>query len=213
MNETWVTMAGIVATGVTYKQTPGGVPVANFRMVVTERRFDRTAGEWVDGDAIWVTVVAWRGLAANVVSSLSKGDPAVVCGRLRLREWGEGEKHRCVVELEARVIGHDLGRGTSAFRWAVQSRAEQVAGRAGSVGPGGAAEPGEAEPAEPPVPAWIAAAVGVCGAERAGGSGAEPDGSVTPVGAAVLAAVEEVVDAVGAESGNEIVCNDRVPVG
>ncbi|AUG80038.1 hypothetical protein CFP65_5330 [Kitasatospora sp. MMS16-BH015] len=131
MNETSVTMVGNVASGVSYKQTPAGVPVANFRMATTERRFDRSAGDWIDGETIWVTVVAWRWLATNVVSSLNKGDPVVVSGRLRVREWGEEEKKHTAIEIDARVVGHDLGRGTSAFRWAVQARPELVAGRAG----------------------------------------------------------------------------------
>ncbi len=175
MNETLVTMLGNVASVVSYTQTTGGVPVANFRLVATERRYDRTKGEWVDGDTHWVTVVAWRWLAANLVSSLSKGDPVVVSGRLRVREWEEGERRRSSVEIDARSVGHDLSRGTSAFRWAVRGKSESLSGGSGPVaapdgaGPAGAAAAGtgmaavagaRAEvPAEPAVPDWIVAAV------------------------------------------------------
>jgi len=113
MNETLVTMVGNVASTVTYTQTAGGVPVANFRMATTERRYDRGKGDWVDGDTTWVTVVAWRWLATNLVSSVNKGDPVVVSGRLRVREWGEEDKRRTVVEIDARSVGHDLSRGPS----------------------------------------------------------------------------------------------------
>ncbi|WP_033824836.1 single-stranded DNA-binding protein, partial [Kitasatospora sp. MBT63] len=112
MNETLVTMVGNVASVVSYAQTAAGVPVANFRMAATERRFDRGSGDWVDGDTSWVTVVAWRWLATNLVSSVSKGDPVVVSGRLRVREWEDEERRRAVVEIDARVVGHDLSRGT-----------------------------------------------------------------------------------------------------
>ncbi|WP_329498608.1 single-stranded DNA-binding protein [Kitasatospora herbaricolor] len=143
MNETLVTMVGNVASVVSYAQTTGGVPVANFRLVATERRYDRAKGEWVDGDTHWVTVVAWRWLAANLVSSLSKGDPVVVSGRLRVREWEEGDRRRSGVEIDARSVGHDLSRGTSAFRWAVRGKSEQQwAGSGGlpvSGGPAGSA--------------------------------------------------------------------------
>ncbi|MFI5533323.1 single-stranded DNA-binding protein [Kitasatospora sp. NPDC051853] len=163
MNESMVTMIGNVATVVNYSQTAGGVPVANFRMAATERRYDREKGDWVEGDTSWVTVKAWRWLAANVVSSLSKGDPVVVSGRLRVREWGEPEKRHCVVEIDARVVGHDLGRGTTAFRWAVQAKPELVGGRSGRDDPsaGSPAPPGDREPApaEQAVPGWIVAAV------------------------------------------------------
>ncbi|MFD0530150.1 single-stranded DNA-binding protein [Kitasatospora arboriphila] len=50
-------------------------------MATTERRFDRGTGDWVDGETSWVTVVAWRWLATNLVSSVNKGDPVVVSGR------------------------------------------------------------------------------------------------------------------------------------
>lgn len=131
MNETVVTLVGNVASTVSYGQTSAGVPIANFRLASTERRYDRSRGNWVDGDTNWVTVVAWRWLATNVVSSLSKGDPVVVSGRLRIKEWDEGGKRRLTVEIDARVVGHDLGRGTSAFRWAVQGRPELVAAGSG----------------------------------------------------------------------------------
>ncbi|WP_063771907.1 single-stranded DNA-binding protein [Kitasatospora mediocidica] len=146
MNETLVTMIGNVASTVTYVQTAGGVPMANFRLAATERRYDRNRGDWVDGETHWVTVVAWRWLATNVVSSLGKGDPVVVSGRLRVREWDDGGKRRSVVEIDARVVGHDLGRGTSAFRWAVRGRPELVganSGAAAGAGAGSGAESGD----------------------------------------------------------------------
>ncbi|MBB4925736.1 single-stranded DNA-binding protein [Kitasatospora kifunensis] len=161
MNETLVTMIGNVASAVSYGQTPAGVPTANFRLAATERRYDRTRGEWVDGETNWVTVNAWRWLAANVVSSLGKGDPVVVSGRLRVKEWEDGGKRRSVVEIDARVVGHDLGRGTSAFRWAVRGKPELT----------------PAQPVGEAVPEWIVEAVrahraanamAVAGADQAG---------------------------------------------
>ncbi|MEU9132565.1 single-stranded DNA-binding protein [Kitasatospora sp. NPDC048540] len=160
MNETLVTMVGNVASVVSYAQTAAGVPVANFRMAATERRFDRGSGDWVDGDTSWVTVVAWRWLATNLVSSVSKGDPVVVSGRLRVREWEDEERRRAVVEIDARVVGHDLSRGTSAFRRAVQARPELVAGPSGLPARGGRPElPPAVASLEEAVPGWIVEAV------------------------------------------------------
>lgn len=168
MNETLVTMIGNVASTVSYVQTAGGVPMANFRLATTERRYDRARGDWVDGDTTWVTVVAWRWLAANVVSSLGKGDPVVVSGRLRVREWEDGGHRRSAVEIDARVVGHDLGRGTSAFRWAVRGRSELVGAVAGSAS-GAAGAPGAAASSAMAVP--VAAGVGAGAAAGAGGVG------------------------------------------
>ncbi|MGF1429793.1 single-stranded DNA-binding protein, partial [Kitasatospora sp. LaBMicrA B282] len=171
VNETLVTMIGNVASAVSYGQTGAGVPTANFRLAATERRYDRTRGEWVDGETNWVTVTAWRWLATNVVSSLNKGDPVVVCGRLRIREWEDDGKRRTAVEVDARSVGHDLGRGTSAFRWAVRGRSE--------------VEPSVGEA----VPEWIVTAIrdyrASGGAGGPGGAGGA--GGAVGVGGAVVA--------------------------
>ncbi|WP_371479215.1 single-stranded DNA-binding protein [Kitasatospora sp. NBC_00315] len=204
MNETLVTMVGNVASPVTYARTTGGVPVANFRLVATERRYDRVKGDWVDGDTHWVTVVAWRWLAANLVSSLSKGDPVVVSGRLRVREWDEGERRRSAVEIDARSVGHDLSRGTSAFRWAVRSKSEQQSGGSAAPWPIGA-DPGGVERG----PAALAAggvAGGVAGVAEglagAPGAGREQQGGVPeepPVPDWIVAAVAARRASVAAE--------------
>ena len=91
--------------------TPNGNPVANFRLAVTARIKD---GEtWRDGDTSYFRVNVWRQLAEHVADSLSKGDRAVVIGRLRSRSWEtpEGDK-RSVVEVEADEVAPSL-------RWAI----------------------------------------------------------------------------------------------
>ncbi|MCU7822489.1 single-stranded DNA-binding protein [Kitasatospora sp. DSM 101779] len=185
MNETLVTIVGNVASTVTYAQTPAGVPVANFRMATTERRFDRGTGDWIDGETTWVTVVAWRWLATNLVSSVNKGDPVVVSGRLRVREWGEEDRRRTAVEIDARSVGHDLSRGTSAFRWAVRGRADQEKGGSDAVGPPDGRRAGEPAPVGEAVPEWIVAAVEARRAAERATSGAAA--TVGPVSPSVLA--------------------------
>ena len=56
----------------------------------------------------------WRQLAEHVAESLSKGDRAVVIGRLRQRSWEtpEGEK-RSVAEIEAEEVGASLRFATA----------------------------------------------------------------------------------------------------
>ncbi|MGH3490232.1 MAG: single-stranded DNA-binding protein [Actinopolymorphaceae bacterium] len=64
-----------------------------------------------------VTVVCWRALAENVAASLHKGEPVVATGRLRVEPWEKDDgRTGTSVEVEAQVVGHDLSRGTSAFR-------------------------------------------------------------------------------------------------
>ena len=146
MNGTMVTLVGNVVSEVKYSTTTGGVPVANFRLSATDRRYDRQRQGWVDGDTSLFLVWCWRWLAENVLGSVGRGDPLLVTGRLRVREWdsGEGRPSGLVPEIEAASIGHDLCRGTSAFRRAVRGRPELVAPVGTRPSPPG---PGVAEPA------------------------------------------------------------------
>jgi single-strand DNA-binding protein len=124
VNETPVTIVGNAATDVRYSTTGAGVPLASFRLASTERRFDRQQGVWVDGETSFVTVWAWRWMAENVVSSVSKGDPLVVTGRMRVRDREQDGRRIVTVDVDAWALGHDLARGTSAFRRAVRARSE-----------------------------------------------------------------------------------------
>lgn len=129
MNGTMVTLVGHVISEVRYATTAGGVPVASFRLAATDRRFDRQRQMWVEGDTSFFTVWSWRWLAENVLGSVGRGDPLLVTGRMRVREWdnGEGSPRGVAAEIEATAIGHDLSRGTSAFRRAARGRPELVA--------------------------------------------------------------------------------------
>ncbi|WP_327684113.1 single-stranded DNA-binding protein [Streptomyces sp. NBC_00467] len=136
MNDTTVTVVGNVATNVDYRETASG-GVARFRIAVTPRRWDRQSASWTDGYTSFYTVIAWRTLAINLAGSVSVGDPLLVHGRLRIREEDrdgyraaepggprngqrEGQR-RTFVDIEAVAIGHDLTRGTSAFRRVVKA--------------------------------------------------------------------------------------------
>lgn len=188
MNETYVTVIGNVATEVSYGETGGGVPMASFRLACTERRYDRQRECWVDGETQWVTVTAWRALAVNLIGSLGKGEPVLVSGRLRVREWAEGEAKRSRVEIDARSVGHDLTRGTTAFRWATGVRGQPSAG-AGSAG---------VEAGGEVVPEWIVSAV-----EARRGSGAAYGASPVVAPTAVAAPVVRPLPAGGRSAEGE----------
>ena len=84
-------------------------------MAASHRRFDRTANKWVDGETNWFTVTAFRQLAINAAGSVSKGERVLVTGKLRVRDWDNGERAGTSVEIEAEAIGHDLTWGTATF--------------------------------------------------------------------------------------------------
>ncbi|WP_423247346.1 single-stranded DNA-binding protein [Streptomyces decoyicus] len=120
-----VTLVGNAATAVEHRQTTAGVTVARFRLAATSRRWDKAQERWTDGGTSFYTVRSWRALADNVAASVAVGEPLVVQGRLRLREGEQpperGGQRWFSAEVDAVAIGHDLARGTSAFRRATRA--------------------------------------------------------------------------------------------
>ncbi|MEW2551931.1 single-stranded DNA-binding protein [Streptomyces zhihengii] len=140
MNDTLVTVVGNVATNVEYRDTAAG-GMARFRFAVQSRRWDRTSGNWTDGPTSFYTVFAWRSLAANLAASVSVGEPLVVHGRLKVREEDGDGRRRTYVDIDALAAGHDLTRGTAAFRRAPRPEA-QVSARQESADGAEQGDPG-----------------------------------------------------------------------
>jgi single-strand DNA-binding protein len=115
VNDAQITVVGNVAAEPRYIVTRNGTPLLSLRLASTPRRFDRETGLWRDGDTMFMTVTCWRSLAANGQEALAKGDPVVVTGRLRLREYDKDGERRLSAEIEATTVGHDLSRGVARF--------------------------------------------------------------------------------------------------
>ncbi len=119
INDITFTVVGNVVNDVELRFTKAGDPVASFRVASSARRFDRAKNRWTDGDTHYFNVSCWRGLAHNVVSSIGKGTPVVVFGRLRSREverpCGDHVHSVRYYDIEASAVGHDLSRGVAAF--------------------------------------------------------------------------------------------------
>ncbi|MEU1375903.1 single-stranded DNA-binding protein [Streptomyces triculaminicus] len=107
---------GNVATQPDFREAANGSAVSRFRLAATVRRWDREREEWADVYTSFYTVWAWRTLAANVVGSVSVGEPVIVQGKLRIQEQEHEGKRWLSADIDAASIGHDLTRGTSAFR-------------------------------------------------------------------------------------------------
>ncbi|MBS1672955.1 MAG: single-stranded DNA-binding protein [Actinobacteria bacterium] len=138
-----ITIVGNVATDPERGSTATGIPTLSFRMATNHRRFDPNTGTYVDAGTNWFEIKVYRGLAENAGASLRKGDPLIVTGRLKLREWeGKDGRHGLAVEVEAENIGHDLRWGRTVYsrmsrQSASPSTAPAPAADAGSPGPGG----------------------------------------------------------------------------
>lgn len=132
MTEINVSVNGNVVSEPVMVPTKTGVAMCSVRVAVNSRRFDKSTQIWLDGDTTYFNVTAWRGLAENAGASLKKGDPVVVVGKLRVREWTKDEKSGTSVEIEATSIGHDLSRGSSEFTRVSRSDFDGLEG-AGSI--------------------------------------------------------------------------------
>ena len=123
-----ITVAGLIATTPRHLVTQDGLPITSFRLASSQRRFDKTQNKWIDGETNWYTISAFRQLAINASTSLSKGDRIVVTGKLRVRDWDNGERAGTAVEIEAEAIGHDLSWGSSSFTRTVLLRETDESG-------------------------------------------------------------------------------------
>jgi single-strand DNA-binding protein len=110
-----LSVTGLVATTPRHLVTQDGLPITSFRLASSQRRFDRNQNKWIDGETNWYTITSFRQLAVNTSMSVSKGDRIAVAGKLRVRDWDNGERAGTSVEIEADSIGHDLAWGNSAF--------------------------------------------------------------------------------------------------
>lgn len=112
----YVTLIGFVAREPSLRKTKDDKPVADVRVGATTRYFDKTRGEWTDGDTSYYTVTCWRRLAGHVRASLHKGDPVMVKGRFRTHTYEDKQgRIRTEVEITADTIGHDLSRGIANY--------------------------------------------------------------------------------------------------
>ena len=139
MNETTLTITGNLVDDPELRFTPSGQPVAKFRIASTPRFYDKAAGEWKDGDSLFLTVNVWRQAAENVAESMTRGTRAIVQGRLRQRSYEaqDGTK-RTVYELEADEVGVSLRSASAkvarASRASGQRRRAPGPGRSRPVG-------------------------------------------------------------------------------
>ena len=109
--DTVITVIGNLTADPELRWTQSGAAVADFTVASTPRTYDRNAGEWRDGDTLFMRCSVWRDTAENVAESLRQGMRVIVQGRLTQRSYDtqQGER-RTVVELQVDEIGPSLRR-------------------------------------------------------------------------------------------------------
>ncbi|MEU7860383.1 single-stranded DNA-binding protein [Nonomuraea sp. NPDC049141] len=115
MNDIYITLTGNVAAEPRQYSFDDGARVTSLRVLTTHRYFDRKTGQWADGERVCFAVRCWRALGDNVAKSVQVGQPVVVSGKLRIREFGPEGDRRFMPEVEASAVGHDLRWGTGVF--------------------------------------------------------------------------------------------------
>ncbi|MCV7089453.1 single-stranded DNA-binding protein [Mycobacterium interjectum] len=108
--DTTITVVGNLTADPELRFTASGAAVANFTVASTPRIYDRQAGEWKDGEALFLRCSIWREAAENVAESLTRGARVIVTGRLKQRSFEprEGGGKRTVLEVDADEVGASL---------------------------------------------------------------------------------------------------------
>lgn len=108
-NEAQITFTGNATAPAELKFTQSGAPVANFTVAVTPR--EKQGEQWVDGQAAFYRVAAWRRLAENVAESVTRGARVTVVGRLKPREYEHNGEKRTSLDVDADSVALDLRFG------------------------------------------------------------------------------------------------------
>ncbi len=108
MQQNSLTLIGSLATDVATTTTEAGTAISRFRLAVHSPRWDRSTNSWKNGEPTYVAVACWRRLAENVASSLRRGDPVIVTGKLQVKR--DPERRVTRVEVDASSVGLDLSR-------------------------------------------------------------------------------------------------------
>lgn len=107
--DTEITFIGNCVADPELRFTPAGAAVANIRVASTPRFFNKTTNQWEDGEAVFLTVNAWRDMAEGVAESITKGMRVMVKGVLRQRTYQTKDgSDRTIYEIEAEDIGPSL---------------------------------------------------------------------------------------------------------
>jgi single-strand DNA-binding protein len=110
MNDNQLLIAGNLVADPIPRQVASGRSMTRFRIASTPRHFNSQAGEWSNGDTVFLDIVCWNRLAERVARVFRKGDPVTLSGRLRMSTYEVEGKPRTSYEMEAQNVSADLNR-------------------------------------------------------------------------------------------------------
>lgn len=122
-----ITVVGTLVRDPELRYTSEGHAVCSFTAAYNARK--KEGDKWVDGPATFFRCTAWRDLAENVAATLSKGDRAIVEGRMTARKYTDkngNEREGWDVQVEA--VGPELRFATAQVERAKRSGGGNSAG-------------------------------------------------------------------------------------
>ena len=113
-NEPEMTIVGNLTADPEKRTTGNGMSVCNLTIASTPRTYNKQAGKWEDGQALFMRCTAWRALADNITATLSKGMRVIAQGRLSQQSYQaqDGSKRTNLI-LTLDAIGPDLSHATA----------------------------------------------------------------------------------------------------
>lgn len=105
-----ITLTGNLTQDPELRFTTTGKAVASLRVACSERKKD-AAGQWVDGDKVFLSVNVWNDTAENVTKTVSKGDTVIITGKFKQRSYtAKDGTEKTIFEVEADSVGAELRR-------------------------------------------------------------------------------------------------------
>ncbi|MEA5116673.1 MAG: single-stranded DNA-binding protein [Propionicimonas sp.] len=109
MTDPSITLAGNAVADPELRHDPDGNPQATLTVACNHSEYDKTTGQWVQGDTAFMKVVATKRLAENVAASITKGNRVVVTGKLRSRSYqGRDGNKKTVQEVHADEVAASM---------------------------------------------------------------------------------------------------------
>lgn len=136
------TLIGNTTADVELRYSQAGKPIASLTVAVSDRKFDKQANEWVDGDVWFARCTIFGAMAEHAAGSILKGTRVVANGRIVQRSWDDKDgAKRSSVEVLLDEIGPSLRYATAQV-----TRAARQDGQGGQQTPNTGAGDGWATP-------------------------------------------------------------------
>ena len=119
MNAATITISGRLTHDPKLRFIPSGDAVASFSVAVNERKFDKATGQWVEGEALFLEVEAWRQLGEGAAERLERGSFVTVVGTLRPNNWTKDDG---VEKKGMKVVATEIGLTVRASKPASSAR-------------------------------------------------------------------------------------------